>query len=146
MKKLFTLLTAVAALSSCSITKTGSSKSIDVLGAGVLHIPVIAELDVQSKKQELTKTFSNVKSIETAKNEVVRELLQKFSADVLVEPTYESSTKNGTTVIAVKGFPASYKNFRNIVESDVKLLEVSPAYLQKPNTNISAVEKLRGKK
>ena len=146
MKKLFTLLTAVAVLSSCSITKTGSSKSIDVLGAGVLHIPVIAELDVQSKKQELTKTFSNVKSIETAKNEVVRELLQKFSADVLVEPTYESSTKNGTTVIAVKGFPASYKNFRNIVESDVKLLEVSPAYLQKPNTNISAVEKLRGKK
>ena len=83
--------------------------------------------------------------METVKNDVIRELLKNYNADVLVELTYDSETKGGTTVITVKGWPAKYKNFRNIEENDLPLFEVSPAYLQKATTTTPSVEKRKKK-
>lgn len=140
MKKI--LLTGILAFAmiSCSTVQSGTSKTIDIVGAGVIHKPVIADLNVNQEKVSKTVTFSNMESIEISKNNVVRELLKEKNADVLVEPTYESTTKNGVTELTVYGWTATYKNFRQIEEKDIKFLEVKPTFIQKAETSQSAVE------
>ena len=127
-------------LSSCSTVQTRTSKTIDIVGSGVIHKPIIADLNVSQERVSKTVTFSNMESIETAKNNVVRELLKERKADVLVEPTFESSTTNRITELTVYGWPANYKNFRQIEESDIKFLEVKPHFIHKAETSHSAVE------
>jgi hypothetical protein len=134
MKKLIFLFTLSALVASCSVTKSGTAKSMDIIGPGVLHKPVVVDLNVKPEKAEVTTTFTGIESVENAKNEVVRKLLKEQNADVLVEPTFETISKNGKTELTVKGWPATYKNFRPIEEKDLKLLEVKPSYLQKAET------------
>lgn len=140
MKK-FLLLILIAVFASCSTTKSGTSKSLDIVGPGVIHKPVIADLDVKQQKVSSTATFSQVKSMANVRNEVIRKALKENNADVLVEPSFESVTKNGKTELTVTGWPASYKNFRQIEEKDLKLLEVKPNLLQKAEVNETTVEK-----
>lgn len=139
---------AVALLSltifSCKTVKTGTAKSIDISGVGVIHKPVIADLDVKGEKITKTITLKNLESLENAKNEIIRELLKENNADLLVEPKFESKTKNGKTELTVTGWLAFYKNFRAIEEKDIKLLEVRPAVINRVETNQSSIlEKIK---
>lgn len=111
------------------------------MGPGVLHKPVIADLTVSQNKISKTVTLSNVQLLDNGKHAAVRELLKENDADVLVEPTYESTSRNGVTELTVYGWPAKYKNFRQVEEKDIKLLEVKPYYLQKAETAQPATEK-----
>ena len=129
---------------SCSITKSGTAKTMDIVGSGVIHKPVIVDLDVKQEKTSKTVVLTNVLSLENAKNEAVRELLKEKSADILVEPTFDSKTKNGKTELTVYGWTANYKNFRQVEEKDIKLLEISPS-LRKADTYQPIVEKKKGK-
>ncbi|GAA4517230.1 hypothetical protein [Sphingobacterium thermophilum] len=131
MKKIFLIVLAATALTSCSTIKSGTLKSMDIIGPGVIHVPVLADLEVQPNKQQLTRTYTKVITMEMAKNNVIRDLIKQHNADVLIEPTFESETKSGATTITVKGWPATYKNFRQITKEDVAILEVAPHYLQK---------------
>lgn len=140
MKKLLLVL-SLAFLTSCSVTKSGTSKSLEIVGPGVIHLPVIADLDVSDEKITTTMDFSGIESMENARNEVVRKALKEHNADVLIEPSFESTTRNGNTELIVRGWPAKYKNFRQIKESDIKFLEIKPHYLQKAEIQESAVEK-----
>lgn len=140
MRKLL-LLICVALLASCSTTKTGTSKTLDIVGPGVIHKPIIADLDVQQQKISYTANFSRIESMQNARNEAVREALEQYNADVLIEPSYQSITSKGNTELTVSGWPATYKNFRQIVEEDIPLLEVKPHYLQKAEFNETEVEK-----
>lgn len=144
MRIIFTIIVATFMLASCSTVQTGTSKTMDIIGPGVIHKPVIVDLDIRPDKVSKTVTFTNMESLETAKNNVVRELLKEKNADVLVEPTFESTTTRGATELTVYGWPANYKNFRQIEEKDIKLLEVKPNYLQKAEINHSAVETKKG--
>lgn len=147
MKKLFFFVAGVALFSSCSSLKTGTSKTMDIVGAGVVHIPVVTELDVQAKKQEFTKVYKQkLSSLEVSKRDAVSELLKLHKADVLVEPTYTSVTKGGKITVTVQGWPASYKGFRQIEKKDLELLEVFPAYLQKAKTETPATVEKKNKK
>ena len=139
MKKTFLLFMAIS-LVSCSVTKTGTAKTMEIVGSGVIHKPIIADLIVNEEKATATTTFSNVKSFESAKIAGVRKLLNDFSADVLVEPSFESTTKNGKTILTTTGWPANYKNFRTVEEKDIKLLEIKPGLIQKANVFEAAVE------
>lgn len=134
MKKIILLFTLSIVFASCSVTRTGTAKSMDIVGPGVIHKPVVVDLNVSSEKSEVTSTFSGIESMDNAKNDVVRKLLKEKNADVLVEPTFETMTKNGKTELTVRGWPATYNNFRPIEEKDLKLLEVKPSYLQKADT------------
>ncbi|UGS21863.1 hypothetical protein [Flavobacterium cyclinae] len=134
MRKITFLAFLGIILTSCSVTKSGTAKSMDVVGPGVIHKPVVVDLNVKPEKVEVTTTFNGIESLENAKNNVVRKLLKEQDADVLVEPTFETVTKNGKTELTVKGWPATYNNFRPIEEKDLKLLEVKPSYLQKADT------------
>ena len=144
MKKILLLAFAVSSLISCSTVQSGTSKTMDIVGTGVIHKPVIADLNVSQEKVSRTMTFTNLQSLETAKNSVVRELLKEKDADVLVEPTFDSSTKNGTTELTVYGWAATYKNFRQVEEKDLKVLEVRPNFIQKAETTQPATELKKG--
>jgi DNA/RNA endonuclease YhcR with UshA esterase domain len=143
MKKAMFILISLS-LISCSTTKSGTAKTMDIVGSGVIHKPVIVDLDVKQEKASKTVVLTNVLSLDNAKNEAVRELLKEKSADILVEPTFDSKTKNGKTELTVYGWTANYKNFRQVEEKDIKLLEISPS-LRKAETYQPVVEKKKGK-
>jgi hypothetical protein len=137
--KIYTLALLSLTVFSCQTVKTGTAKSIDISGVGVIHKPVIADLDVKEEKITKTIMLKNLESLENAKNEIIRELLNENNADLLVEPKFESKTKNGKTELTVTGWLAYYKNFRTIEEKDIKLLEVRPAIINRVETSQSSI-------
>jgi len=138
--KVILLILVVFSFASCKTVKMGSSKSLDVLGAGVIQLPVVAELDVSSKKASFTQTFSNSSSSTDTKNEVIRSLLKQYNADVLIEPIFESITQGTKTTLTVSGYPATYKNMRTIEQRDLDLIEIDPTFIQKTQENVSVTE------
>lgn len=111
---------------SCKVIKTQTAKSVDIYGAGVIHKPIIVDMDVNETKVTGTFAVSGSSNIEEAKGIAVAELVKKENADLLVEPIFEIETfqtGNGMNV-KVTGFPAKYKNFRPIQSSDIELLKV----------------------
>jgi hypothetical protein len=137
MKKVLLVLSLIF-LASCSTTKSGTSKSIDIVGPGVIHKPVIADLDVSQEKISASSTFERIKSMEAARKEVIRKALKAENADVLVEPTFESTTTGSQTDLTVQGWPAKYKNFRQVTEEDIRILEMQPHYLRKAEVSESS--------
>ncbi|QAA82818.1 hypothetical protein EI546_14320 [Aequorivita sp. H23M31] len=140
MRKIIFISASFLFMASCTTLKTGTSKTMDIVGPGVIQMPLVADLNVRPAKVSLTKTFTKTSGTSAnANTDVVRELLKRENADVLVEPTFES-TKTGTkTEITVYGFPATYVNFRPIEEKDLKLIEVTPGLLQKADTHSSII-------
>ena len=128
---------------SCKTVKTGTAKSIDILGTGVIHTPVIVDLDVNQQKISKTIILKNMVSLENAKSEIIRELLNENNADLLVEPKFISKTKNGKTEVTVTGWLAFYKNFRSLEEKDIDLLKVKFEENDKVEINESASEKIK---
>lgn len=126
MKKIILIFISSLFVVSCTTTKSGTAKTLDIVGPGVIHKPVIADLDVNQEKVSKTVELKNVLSLDAAKNEAVRDLLNEKNADILVEPTFDSSTKMGKTTLTVHGWVANYKNFRPVEEKDIKLLEIRP--------------------
>ena len=126
MKKqiFFITVLALTILTSCSVVKTNTSKTLDIYGAGVLHKPVIVDLEVKEIRVTGMATLTKGVSLEPVKQEAVADALRKSGADVLVEPKFETKTSGGRTTATVTGFPATYKNFRSITLEDVKLLRV----------------------
>jgi len=132
------------AVVSCKTINSGTSKSIDISGVGVIHKPVIADLDVAAEKSTKTMVIKNMESLTNAKNEIIRVLLNENNADLLVEPKFDSKTKNGKTELTVTGWLAYYKNFRTIEEKDLKLIEIRPAVIRQVETNQSSLlEKIK---
>jgi hypothetical protein len=80
-----------------------------------------------------------MESLNNAKNEIIRMLLIENNADLLVEPKFDSKTKNGKTELTVTGWLAFYKNFRTVEEKDLKLIEIKPAVIRQVETNQSAI-------
>lgn len=140
MKPKFLLIVAFSMVFiSCKTVKSGTSKSIDISGVGVIHKPVIADLEVAQEKSTKTIVIKNMESLNNAKNEIIRMLLIENNADLLVEPKFDSKTKNGKTELTVTGWLAFYKNFRTVEEKDLKLIEIKPAVIRQVETNQSAI-------
>ena len=140
MRKFLFIALVGAVLTSCSVTKTSTAKSLDITGAGVMHLPVVADLDVSDVKKSHTITLSKVENMAAARNTAISELLEKESGDVLVEPKFITETRGSKTELTVTGWPAKYRNFRKMTLDDLKLIEVQP-HLYKANTAQPAVEK-----
>ena len=124
IKHLFGGLVLCATLASCVATvHTGTAKSMEIYGPGVIHRPVMVDLDVQQTKVSATKTYTSNTSNATAKDELISQALKDSHADVLVEPTFDSETIGSHVQMTVQGFPATYKNFRPMQAEDVPLLQ-----------------------
>ncbi|MCB8964227.1 MAG: hypothetical protein H6536_04210 [Bacteroidales bacterium] len=119
----FPVLVLLAMLvSSCSVVKTRTAKIADVYSGGVIQKPVIVDLNVAETKVTGTAEAKTVVPVSKIKEDAVADALKKANADVLVEPIFETVKANAKTTVTVTGFPAYYKNFRLLSESDTALL------------------------
>ncbi|MES2429435.1 MAG: hypothetical protein V4556_00785 [Bacteroidota bacterium] len=148
-KQIFFALSALALLASCSVTKskTITTKTLDIYGAGVIHKPILVDLDVKETKVTGTATVYQASSLEEVKQLAVADAVKKVNCDVLVEPVYVTETSNGKTVATVTGFPATYKNFRAVKSEDIPLLQVGiiqKAQVAEPPSLIQKVRKGKG--
>jgi len=117
---------------SCTVTKSATSKTLDIYGPGVIQNPVLVDLDV--KETKVTGTASGRSSeLDAVKQAAIVNALEKSNADILVEPNFSSETTSGKVKVTVKGFPATYTNFRPLDEKYIKLLETG--IIQKPEVH-----------
>ncbi|HNW75073.1 MAG TPA: hypothetical protein PKN44_15695 [Bacteroidales bacterium] len=142
--KILLLAVALLAMTSCNVLKTYTVKSIDIYGSGVIHKPVIADLEVSEDKVTGTATGKSGLGLTEIKKLAVVDAVNKVGADILVEPKFITETKNGWTTATVNGFPANYRNFRSIQAEDVELLKVG--VLQKANVYVPSEERKKGRR
>jgi hypothetical protein len=108
----------VFALSSCisiptSITK--EAKSTDVNGMGVTHVPVTSDLIISDKKVTASHSGeATYASWDYLKEMAVAKALESADSDVLLEPNYELKLVGKERTVTVVGYPAKYRNFRNM--------------------------------
>lgn len=140
------VITSTALYSCSSLQKTSTAKTLDIIGAGILHFPVVADLDVRETKVSGSITGRTGSSIDLMKMEAIAAALKSGSADVLVEPAYQIETEGSRVSVTVTGFPANYKNFRKMTDADTTLIK--PNFLQKPVTvdPVPVKKKRRGAK
>lgn len=119
------MITIALSITSCNSLKstTNTAKTLNIYGSGVIQKPVIVELDVKQTKVTATATAKMGSAIETLKAEAVSMAIKNAGADVLVEPSYTVVSNSRTSTVTVTGFPATYKNFRDIKLEDVPLIK-----------------------
>ncbi|MBC6491528.1 hypothetical protein BC349_10815 [Flavihumibacter stibioxidans] len=123
-------LTCTTLFSCSSLQKTSTAKTLDIVGAGVLHFPVVADLDVRETKVSGTKAGTISTSLDLMKMEAIAAALKSGNADVLIEPAYQIDTEGSRVTVTVTGWPANYKNFRKMTAADTTLIR--PTIMQKP--------------
>lgn len=133
-------------LTSCSVSRTSTSKTMGIYGSGVIHKPVLVDLDVQQTKVTGTATADKGSSMEEVKQNAVANALKNANADVLIEPTFETETSGGRITAKVTGWPGTYKNFRAITADDVPLLYVVGATQNAQVIEASKLQVIKGRK
>lgn len=124
MRTIIAILIIMTAASCGSMkSTTNTSKTLGIYGSGVIQKPVIVELDVKQTKVTATTVGKLGSNIDVLKAEAVSQAIKAAGADVLVEPTYNIVSQRGTSTVTVTGFPATYKNFRDITPEDVPLIK-----------------------
>jgi hypothetical protein len=147
MKKFIFFFGAAALICSCSAPKATSYsyseyKTISP-SQSVYTVPLVADLNVASERityaervnQNITKlTDAEVEALASREKEVVVANAAKANnADVIVAPTINITTDvNKNLVIVVTGYPATYKNFRNMTDADKWIIENANAENAKP--------------
>jgi len=125
-KLLFLAVVATTLFTSCSVSKTTTTKTMDIYGAGVIQNPVIVDLDVKEVKVVgVAKASSPTDALEDVKQDAIIDALKKADADVLVEPSFVTISYGGKKEVTVTGFPAKYKNFRSLKVEDLQLIQLS---------------------
>ena len=134
------ILCCIVFISSCSDKlRTVSTKTTDVFSTGILHKPVVADLEVENAKIEGQADMTDDTNIDVIKQEAVFNALKKVNADLLVEPRYISETYRGRTTVTVTGYPATYKNFRPMVDADTTTIKAGILHMPEtvdPSTKI----------
>ena len=115
-------------IASCATHNSSQVRYTNIQSPGVYHIPIVADLDV---KQEKVIGKSNSKEARTSdinilKRNALADALLRSSADLLVEPTYSMETNSAIAprTVTVSGWPANYKNFRQMRTDDKELIEM----------------------
>ena len=133
MKKLLFLICVVCAFSSCStIRNSATHKTVNVQPISALT----ADIDVYSPR--ITYTMKPDRKVrrggfENVKSTAVREALQQNgNGDVLVglETQIKYSPSKKIMSVVITGYPAKYKNFRNI---DEKVWYTTPYFQVQPS-------------
>ena len=127
-QSLFFVAALFLLLASCTVTKTNTVKTRDIIGDlqynGVTHITVMTDLDVKDTRVTGIAIGLSAK-VEQLKVDAAANAIDKTGADILIEPRYKTETKNGKTTVTATGYPATYKNFRAITKKDIDMLDWS---------------------
>jgi hypothetical protein len=123
--KYYLLGISLLLLTSCATTQSSVTvKSLDIYGSGVIQHPVVAELDVKNVRVEGIANAQSGVNMDVLKSKAIADALSKSGADVLIEPVYESESRQGRIYMTVRGYPGSYTNFRPATLDDVPLLDM----------------------
>lgn len=124
-RRLIIVLCAAVFVTSCSsVAKYSTAKTIDIKPT-VIQKPTVADLQVNEKKATGTHSGKiKTTSLETIQNEAVASALKSASADILVEPRFDTTIDGSITTVVVSGFPATYKNFRTMKDEDISLMKI----------------------
>lgn len=100
-------------------------------------IPTVADLEISPNKIVESQTFDNtLKNFDIShefsptlvywKSLTVSKAVQAHNADVIVAPIFDIKTSDNyaTVTVTVSGYPAKYKNFRNMSEKDAAAFRV----------------------
>ncbi len=130
--KIFLPLFVLLLMGSCAMPKVTSSnsKNTEIYGAGVMQLPVVAELKVDDKKSTATVNPPKGTSVEDTKTLAIREILKKTGGDILVHPIVEYEIYKRKITLTVTGYSGTYFNFHQLTLEEVPLLEAG--ILQKP--------------
>lgn len=122
MRKLLLLLVVSLAVCSCSTLKNTSTHRV-VNVTQPITSPVIADLEISDTKIVYAMTPSNIVrrgGEQNVVNTAVKEALySNGNADVMIGLEYQikySPTRKIKSIV-ITGYPAKYKNFRNLEES-----------------------------
>ncbi|MCH5318938.1 MAG: hypothetical protein J1E38_04430 [Paramuribaculum sp.] len=120
---IYTAVSAVVALSSCSTVKNTAYTTTPE--AMIINMTV-ADIDVAQQQVSATVTWhwNPFRTITSRKKNAEAVALRESKADVLIEPTYEV-VKRGLFrggSITVTGHPGKFINFRNMTEKDVEII------------------------
>jgi len=125
MKKFIILLVSfvgiVIGMSSCTVSKSVSAKTMDITRTGVYQNTVLVDLKV-SETKVTGKAMGKITAGAQVNQQAVAAALKAAGADVLVEPVYSTETSGSTITVTVVGFPATYINFRPLKAKDLKLI------------------------
>ena len=133
-------------LASCNnaVYKSRTARSTEINGPGVVHLPVVADLNVRTAKVSFTvddkRQSLNMRQLKEA---AIAGALQEQKADVLVEPTFSIERKRGVNIVIVTGWPADYTRFRSMDTSDIRIVEAGSLYKARTSTTVADVEKPR---
>ena len=121
------IITISAAITSCTTTYNSTeAKYADIKSPGVFHMPLVADLEVQN--EQISGENNSITSGTTSENRLregaIANALERSKADVLIEPVFTKKTENNKITVTVRGWPASYKNFRNMTENDIDLVKM----------------------
>jgi len=92
-----------------SRAKTAATRDIE--NSTIVHKPVVADLEIKDKKVTGNAGYSK-QTLEYVKNMAIADALRNADADVLLEPQFDIETTNDIIKVEVKGYPATYKNFK----------------------------------
>lgn len=138
MKRIFYFVAATFLLASCTTTSVLTTFDYQEASARnlepehtMLLTPLIADLEVSPEKiyyveREAFAKFPvddiMVKNMPEFKKIALSRAAKAHDADVLVGTIMDITTDNGQLVIAVSGYVAKYKNFRNATTKDTELI------------------------
>ena len=135
------LLISIISCSSSPRPTIKTIKTIDIDGK-VTHLPILVDLSISETKvsgtaqREYKKREPNEYDIEFVKQMALTEDVNKSNADAIIEPRYVITVKNKTdenygvifehritVIVEVTGYPATYSNFRQITDQDIKFFQ-----------------------
>ena len=152
MKKLvgFAILVSFLLLAGCTTTTPNESVSYrtvrqsDIHGSGVIHLPVVADLDVGQNKVEGIASGTLQDSVANLRNQALAHALETSGADILVHPTFFVKETGTVREVRVEGYPASYGNFRQIQSTDLPLLNIGETSLVPVTTGMTITQSAAG--
>jgi hypothetical protein len=136
INKALTILFFCIGATACTVTQqTKTLKTVkytEISQPGVFAIPVVADLKVSEEKTTgnssgriIPDAVDRSSVVEGLKVEAVSDAIKNGKADVLVEPDFTVEVVGYDVKVAVTGYPAVYKNFRNYTASDSMALKLS---------------------
>lgn len=106
---------------------SATPRTMDIYGSGILYNTLLADLFVKEKKVIGKVLYTTPEPTLEARNLAVADALRVDNADILVDPKFETEIVIDASVtktfIKVTGYPATYKNFRNLEAKDIPLLK-----------------------
>lgn len=127
MKKyIFGLIILGLNFTACTTVRKASS-STAAIDAKVIQYPAVADLQVKEKVEKtVTWPFRFIEEpLRERKNNLVADILRSERADVMfqMQSTY-TKRPFGQRTLTVTGYPATFKDFRNATDEDIKAFDI----------------------